>query len=66
MEEKNDELRKMYIKEKAEKLKLLKTSSEERVQWNREKATLTDLNKKLAKMLEQINNKINCVKEANN
>lgn len=56
----------MYVKEKADKLKLLKACSEEKVQWNRERTTLVDLNKKLAKMLEQINNKINCVKEANN
>ena len=51
------------MKEKAGKVKLIKSNLEERVQWNRERAALEEVNKKLAKMLEQVSSKINSIKE---
>ena len=65
LETKVDQLNEMYIKEKNEKQKLIKEITLERNQWNRERATLLDLNSKLTKMIEQINVKINSVKNHN-
>ena len=58
LEEKNIELEMMCVNEKSEKAKIIKIATNERVEWNREKSVLVDLNQKLTKMLEQINSKI--------
>ena len=65
LEMRNAELERMYKNEKEEKSKLIKGATEERVQWNREKTTLIELNQKLSKMLQQIDTKIASIKENN-
>ena len=55
----------MYIEEKERRIKIMNGVTLERNQWHREKATLINVNSKLAKMIEQVNNKISHVRKSN-
>ena len=63
LENKNSELNRMYSKESEEKLRIAEEIAIEKNQWNCDRATLLDLNLKLSRMLEQVNNKINSLKK---